>query len=396
MKKVWVVLCLMTVLMQSTVVSAQLVNPVFTPIGGGFDTPLGVRNAGDGSNRLFIIERGGAIRVIDPSDESSSSLFLDISAEVDTFFEGGLLGLAFHPDFQNNGFFYVNYTRSGMGGDALTTVIERYEVDNGDSNIADPNSGVEIITIGQPAGNHNGGDLHFGADGYLYIGMGDGGASDATAQDTFTLLGKMLRINPSIEAVVTTPYTIPASNPFVGSTTLDEIWAFGLRNPYRFSFDQDTGDMLIADVGEGAAEEINFESAASPGGLNYGWDCREGDLVGPGGCSGTFIDPILVYSHAGGNCSVTGGYRYRGVETTWNGSYLYADFCTAKVFIATEDTPGNWSSTELVDLQFSVFGFGESETGRLFYTNGDSVVEINDGDFSDIIFADGFEVIVNL
>ncbi len=372
-------------------VDAQLINPVFTPIGGGFNTPLGVRNAGDGSNRLFVIERAGTIRVIDPSDESTSTLFLDISAEVSTTFEGGLLGLAFHPDYQNNGFFYVSYTRTGTGGNALTTVIERYQVDANDPNVADASSAAEILTLGQPNANHNGGDIHFGPSGFLYIGLGDGGANSSISQDTSNLLGKMLRIDPSIEAVVTTPYVIPASNPFTGSAELDEIWSIGFRNPYRWSFDRDTGDLLIADVGQSSREEVNFESAGSAGGLNYGWNCREGLINGPGNCSGTFVDPVFDYSHSLGRCSITGGYRYRGVESTWYGTYVYGDFCTGEIFVATEDTPGNWSTQLLDEISGSVFGFGESETGRLFYTNGNSVVEINDADYDDLIFADGFD-----
>jgi len=394
MKNHLIIFFWLTIISVNNPATAQLTNPVFTPIGGNFSTPLGVRNAGDGSDRLFVIERAGTIRVIDPSDESTSTLFLDITAKVDTFFEGGLQGLAFHPDFQSNGFFYVNYTADGSGGDSLTTVIERYQVSALDPNEADAASAEEIMTIGQPAGNHNGGDIHFGADGFLYIGMGDGGASSYTSQNTTNLLGKMLRINPSVEATVTTPYTIPASNPFVGTATSDEIWAIGFRNPYRWSFDRDTGDMLIADVGQNSREEINFEAATSVGGLNYGWNCREGLISGPGGCSGTFVDPIFDYTHSGGRCSVTGGYRYRGVEHTWSGSYLYADYCSAEIFVATEDTPGVWSSTTLVELSgnVSVYGFGESEDGRLFYTSNNSVVEINDADFNDdIIFADGFE-----
>ena len=149
--------------------------------------------------------------------------------------------------------------------------------------------------------------------------------------------------------------------------------------------------MLIADVGAGSREEIDFESAASTGGLNYGWNCREGSISGPGNCTGTFVDPIVEYDHSASRCSVTGGFRYRGVEQTWYGTYVYADFCTGEIFIATEDTPGNWSASVLDDLSGSVFGFGESETGRLFYTNGNSVVEINDADYTDIIFEDGFE-----
>lgn len=145
-------------------------------------------------------------------------------------------------------------------------------------------------------------------------------------------------------------------------------------------------------MGAGSREEISFEAASSAGGLNYGWNCREGSIGGPGGCSGSFVDPVIEYNTGGfGRCAVIGGYRYRGVEPTWYGTYVYADFCTGEIFVATEDTPGNWSASVLTDLSGSVFGFGESETGRLFYTNGNSVVEINDADYSDIIFADGFE-----
>ncbi len=367
-------------------------NPEFNPIGGSFSTPLGVRNAGDGSNRLFVIERSGRIRLIDPSNTSTSSIFLDITSLVDTFFEGGLLGLAFHPDYANNGFFYVNYTRTGTGGDSLTTVIARYEVDDMDPDVADVNSGVEIITIGQPAGNHNGGDLHFGHDGFLYIALGDGGASSSTSQNISNLLGKMLRIDPSVEDPVVTAYEIPASNPFIGSPELDEIWAIGFRNPYRFSMDRDTGDILIADVGAGSREEIDFQSATSMGGENYGWNCREGSITGPGNCTGTFVDPVLEYSHTQGRCSITGGYRYRGQETTWYGSYLYADFCTGEIFLGTENTPGVWSSQLLTDVSGSIFGFGEAEDGRIFYTTSSQVVEINDADFDgDLIFMSGFD-----
>lgn len=386
-------LLIIYLLTSSQIVSASGVlplNPEFNAIGGGFNSALGVRNAGDGSNRLFVIERNGTIRVIDPSDESSSTLFLSISG-VDTFFEGGFQGLAFHPDYANNGYFFVYYTRDGSNGDPLTTVVERYQVSAGDPNVADPSSGEEIFTLSQPAGNHNGGDIHFGADGYLYIGLGDGGASSSTSQNSTNLLGKILRIEPSIDEIVTTPYTIPADNPFVGTSTSDEIWSIGFRNPYRWSFDRDTGDMLVADVGAGSREEVNLEPVSSPGGLNYGWNCREGMISGPGGCSGTFVDPILDYSHASGRCSITGGYRYRGIESSWFGSYLFGDFCTGEIFIATEETPGNWSFQVLSNRPGSLYGFGESETGRLFYSNGSNVYEISDADFSDVIFENGFE-----
>ncbi len=363
-------------------------------LGVSFSSPVGVRHAGDGSGRLFILQRSGTILIFEPGAGLLGSPFLDISSEVDAFFEGGLLGLAFHPDYATNGYFYVHYTRDGDGGDELTTVIERFEVSAGDPNDADETSGVEILTIGQPVGNRNGGDLHFGPDGYLYIGVGDGGGSSATAQDTGNLLGKMLRIDPCDTPTCSPAYTIPPDNPFVGSAELDEIWGIGFRNPYRFSFDRVTGDLLIADVGQTLREEVSFEAADSPGGLNYGWDCREGDVAGPGSCSGTFVEPEMVYSPTlSGNCSITGGYRYRGCIEGLRGTYIFADLCSARVFFGTEDTPGNWSVSEWANLGGSVFGFGEDEDGEVYLVQSSNILRFESA--SDCvegqIFADGFE-----
>lgn len=355
--------------------------------------PLAVRNAGDGSGRVFIVERGGTIRIYGEGSGLLSTPFLDISASVDTFFEGGLLGLAFHPDYASNGHFYVNYTRDGSGGDSLTTVIERFTVSAGNPDVADPASGREILTIGQPAGNHNGGDLHFGPDGFLYIGMGDGGSNSGTAQDNTTLLGKMLRIDPCDTTSCASGYSIPASNPFVGEAGLDEIWASGLRNPYRWSFDRDTGDMLIADVGSGSREEVDFEPAGSSGGLNYGWNCREGDISGPGSCSGSFVDPVMVYPHTDGNCSITGGVRYRGCIGGLEGVYVFSDYCTGKIFFGSEQSPGDWSFSEWDDLSGNVLGFGEDESGELYVTLGSDVLRFNSESSctGSTVFMDRFE-----
>ena len=364
-----------------------------TSLGVSVSTPLAARHADDGTDRLFIVERNGTIQIFQPGTGLLGSPFLNIITDVDTTFEGGLLGLAFHPNYATNGYFYVNYTRTGTGV-PLETVIERYEVSAGDPNDADEASAVEILAIGQPAANHNGGDIHFGPDGYLYIGMGDGGQSSATSQNTSNLLGKMLRIDPCDTAVCAAPYTIPADNPFVGGPERDEIWGIGFRNPYRWSFDRVTGDMFIADVGSGSREEVSFEAAASTGGLNYGWNCREGNIGGPGGCSGTFVEPVMVYPHDGdGNCSITGGFRYRGCIDGLVGTYIFSDFCTARIWFGTEDTPGNWSFTEWDDLSGSVFGFGEDEDGEVYVLQGSSVARFEsasscvDGE----IFADGFE-----
>jgi hypothetical protein len=359
----------------------------------GVSIPLGLRHAGDGSGRVFMIQRAGQIRVYTLGSGNVGSDFLDISSLVNTTFEGGLLGLAFHPDYANNGYFYVNYTRSGTGGNALTTVIARYRVSAGNPNLADPASAREVLTIGQPAANHNGGDIHFGPDGHLYIGMGDGGASSATSQNLNSLLGKMLRIDPCTSSDCAVPYTIPAGNPFVGTATPDEIWSIGFRNPYRWSFDRDNGDMLIADVGASSREEVSLEPAAASGGLNYGWNCREGNIAGPGGCSGSFVEPILTYDHNGGRCSITGGYRYRGCIQGLRGTYVYADFCSRQVFFANETSPGNWSSTQWTIVPGNVYGFGEDEAGELYLLQPGSVsrFESNSTCLLPTLFEDGFE-----
>lgn len=373
----------------ATASSAQVPGDLaLVDIGATVSSPLALRHAGDGSGRLFIVERSGTILIYQPGVGLLGTPFLNITTDVDTFFEGGLLGLAFHPDYVNNGYFYVNYTRDG---NPLTTVIERYQVSSGNSNDADEASAVEILTIPQPAGNHNGGDLHFGPDGYLYIGMGDGGSSSSTSQNTSTLLGKMLRIDPCDTPTCSFPaYSIPPDNPFVASPELDEIWSIGFRNPYRWSFDRQTGDMFIADVGAGSREEVSFEPAADSGGLNYGWNCREGDIAGPGGCTGTFVEPKMVYTHSGGNCAITGGYRYRGCIPGLQGIYIFADYCTARVYLGTEDTPGNWSFGQWADRSGSVLGFGEDEAGEVYLLQGSNVYRFESASCV-TIFSDGFE-----
>ncbi len=388
-------------------------NPELTPIGGSFSFPLGVRNAGDGSDRLFVIEREGVIKIIDAGGNTLATPFLDINTLVDPTFEGGLLGLAFHPDYANNGYFYLNYTSDGTDGNDLTTNIVRYQVSAGDANVADANSAQSLLTVCQPAANHNGGDLHFGADGYLYIALGDGGPSPSASQEIDptavgssacrAMLGSVLRIdvdNPGMNTGDTcgpgVNYGIPADNPYTGNgdAACDEIWAYGLRNPYRFSVDRDTGDIFIADVGQVSREEVNFQDVAAAGGINYGWPCREGLIAGSGSCRpGTSqTDPVFDYNRSGGRCSITGGYRYRGPETTWYGTYIYADYCSGDLYYSQLDN-GTWSDLDtLFNGSANIVGFGEAENGRLFYTTTSSVIEITDADFNDdLIFADDFE-----
>jgi glucose/arabinose dehydrogenase len=327
------------------------------------DRPVALAHAGDGSGRLFIVQQGGQILIYDGSGLRQAP-FLDVSSLVSCCSERGLLGLSFHPQYETNGLFYVNYT--DVRGD---TQIVRYRVSS-DPDVADPGSGELLLAVDQPFANHNGGELAFGPDGKLWIGMGDGGSAgdpQNRAQDGGTLLGKMLRLD--VDAAF--PYAVPADNPFLSDLAVrGEIWALGLRNPWRFSFDRLTGDLFIADVGQNAIEEVNFEPAGSPGGRNYGWRRMEGSQCfnPPSDChDGSLILPILEYSHAEG-CSVTGGYRYRGAEMPEHaGTYFFGDFCSGNIWGATVDeATGVWSRTLLLDTPISLTTFGEDENGELY------------------------------
>ena len=329
----------------------------------GLDQPDGVANAGDGSNRLFVLEQPGRIRVVQDGTLVDVP-FLDITDRVgNDGSEQGLLGLAFHPDYANNGRFFVNYTDND--GD---TVISEFAV-SGDPNIADPASEAMILFVEQPAGNHNGGNLVFGPDGYLWIGLGDGGAAGdrfQNAQNPGTLLGSMLRID--IDGAE--PYGVPADNPFVeDSNARSEVWAYGLRNPWRYSFDRLTGDLYIADVGQGAWEEISLARAGSTGGENYGWPIIEGShCYGADNCDTEgLIQPITEYDHPGGNCAVTGGYVYRGVESPalW-GTYLYADYCSGN-FWGLRVSESGVENRHFFQQNGALFAsFGEDEQGEVY------------------------------
>jgi glucose/arabinose dehydrogenase len=333
------------------------------PVVSGLDSPVAITHAGDGSGRLFITLKTGKILLYD-GRQLLPTPFLDIAALVSTESERGLLSAAFHPDYAANGFLYVDYT--DLNGD---TVIARYSV-SADPNVVDPASAAILLAIPQPFENHNGGQLQFGPDGFLYIGMGDGGSGGDPgnrAQDLKSLLGKILRIDVDAGP----PYGVPAGNPFVGNPNArPEIWALGLRNPWRFSFDRLTGDLLIGDVGQANYEEVDFQQAGSAGGENYGWRLMEGDqCYDPAtGCNdGSLTLPVIVYDHALGDCSVTGGYRYRGARyAALRGLYFYADFCSGKIWAATQNAPGSWSSEELLETGLSITTFGEDEDGELF------------------------------
>lgn len=334
----------------------------FAPVAGGLNLPVHVGHAGDGSNRLFLVEQAGRILLLDNGSVLPAP-FLDIRARVLSGGERGLLSVAFPPGYASKGYFYVNYTRVPDG----STVVARYLV-TADPNVADNGSETALLTVAQPFSNHNGGQLAFGPDGYLYIGMGDGGSGGDplnNAQSPGTLLGKLLRIDVESGAV---PYGIPADNPFLGVPGyLGEIWALGLRNPWRFSFDRDTGDLYLADVGQSSAEEVDFRSAGSGGGDNYGWNVMEGDFCfsDPACSPAGFVLPVAVYDHGQG-CSVTGGHVYRGSSfPALQGLYFYGDFCSGRVWTLRK-TGTSWENLLLSDTAFSISTFGEDEAGDLY------------------------------
>ena len=335
-------------------------------VASGFLNPVQVTNAGDGSQRLFVVEQNGLIRIIQNGTTLPTS-FLDISDKVICCGERGLLGLAFHPDYAENGYFYLNYTRPG--GD---TVIARYNVSTTDPNMAEANSENILLIVDQPYSNHNGGQLLFSpVDGYLYIGMGDGGSAgdpQNNAQNINTLLGAMLRLNVDNG----NPYAIPPDNPFVGSDGLDEIWAYGLRNPWRFSFDRQNGDLYIGDVGQNAWEEIDYQRAGTPGGLNFGWRCKEGthNYNFTGDClTANLTDPIAEYSHSEGQ-AVTGGFVYRGQDfPNMVGRYFYADYVSGNIWslYKTGSNPDTWSLPKLeLSSGLLISAFGEDKNGEIY------------------------------
>jgi glucose/arabinose dehydrogenase len=348
-----------------TQVNAQ-VSLELNQYASGFAQPVDVVHAGD--ERLFVVEKAGRIRIIDGDANVLTTPFLDIDPKVNSFAsERGLLGLAFHPDYANNGYFYVNYTNNG--GD---TRISRFSVSENDPNVADPDSEKVLMEIDQPFSNHNGGCVRFGPDGYLYIGTGDGGSGGDpinAGQDRQTLLGKMLRIDVDNGD----PYGIPEDNPFMNDDeTLDEVWAVGLRNPWRYSFDRLTGDLWMADVGQNDWEEIDMEPADSEGGENYGWRCLEGfENFNLSGCSDVagMIPPVHVYANTNSvGCSVTGGNVYRGdLYPEAYGWYVYGDFCSGRIWALYQNQAGEWVNFELLNTTNSeIASFGEDVAGEMY------------------------------
>lgn len=364
--------------------------------------PVSVSNAGDGSGRVFVVERPGRVRIIDNTGALLPDPFLDISPLSQTagyqmkvdFLEQGLLGLAFHPDYETNGLFYVSYSDYATnGGHSLV----QYSVSAGDPNVADPDSAKLIMIVkNDPYVNHNGGTIHFGPDGFLYWAIGDGGlAGDPydNAQNVRNPFGKILRLD--VDNGGTNPYAIPADNPFA-TTGLDaarsfsgdvpdaaayhpgaqrEIWAYGLRNPWQFHFDSATGDLYITDVGQNAVEEINFQAAGSVGGTNYGWDFLEGSHCYPetvAKCPRSQVGqlPVAEFTHVDGNCSITGLGVSRTTESpTLDGVYLASDFCSGRVWGLARDSAGAWVFQELLRTNLLVSGGGNDEAGAVFLTS---------------------------
>ncbi len=341
----------------------------------GFSRPVQLTHAGDGSGRLFVVEQAGTVRLI-AGGEVQALPFLDISERVSCCGERGLLSVAFPPGYSTKGYFYVNYTDSA--GD---TVVSRFRRSS-DPHRADPGSEEILLTVEQPYSNHNGGQLAFGPDGYLYIGMGDGGSAGDprnNAQDPLELLGKLLRID--VESG-NEPYGIPDSNPFAfDDAHQPEIWAMGVRNPWRFSFDPATGDLFVADVGQGSREEVNVQLASSPGGENYGWRIMEGSrCYNPDPCDSTgLVLPVAEYDHSQG-CSVSGGHVYRG--SRWprlDGVYLFGDYCSGRIWGLRRAASG-WQHQQLAVTGRSISAFGADPSGALFvvdYSAG-QVVAVTD------------------
>jgi len=363
----------------------------------GFNSSVDISNAGDGSNRLFIVEKAGIIKIIENGSVLATP-FLDIDSQVNSSAnERGLLGLEFHPNYEVNGYFFVNYTNNSG-----TTTISRFKVSDADPNIADVSSEKIMILINQPFNNHNAGDLKFSpVDNYLYIPMGDGGSGGdpgCRSQDSTLLLGKMLRIDVDQNVNTSPYYGIPPDNPYLSFPNVpDEIWAFGLRNPWKFAFDSKNGDIWIADVGQNAIEEVNLQSHTSTGGENYGWaimegnNCYDPDPINnncPNGlpsCFSTeYTGPIYTYGHSSlGGYSITGGYVYRGCKyEELYGYYLATDYVTENTWAI--DSMGN--DIQMIDTPNGVASYGENEAGELFIaTLSGSIYEVRETTYPEVL-----------
>jgi glucose/arabinose dehydrogenase len=349
-----------------------------TRVATGLSRPLLVTNAGDGSGRLFVVEQTGKIMIV-KAGKVLAAPFLDLSASVSGGNEQGLLGLAFHPSYKSNGKLYVSYTdRNG------TSIIREYRVSASNPDRVNGASGRTLLRLRQPYANHNGGNIAFGPDGDLYIGFGDGGSAGDPgnrAQNLGTLLGKLLRIDVH-RRTGTLPYGIPSTNPFVGRSGLDQIWAYGLRNPWRWSFDRATGDLWIGDVGQDAWEEVD-RAMASHGrnagrGLNFGWRVMEAShCYNPSaGCTQTGKTlPLTEYGHTNGRCSITGGFVYRGsTYPDLVGAYVFADYCSGEIWYVDRGAVRGTAPILALDTEALITSFGQDQAGELYLTDGNGSV----------------------
>lgn len=336
-----------------------------------FRSPVDMTHAGDGTNRIFVVEQAGRIQVFPNSTNATQSTFLDITSRVLSGGELGLLGLAFHPDYRNNGQFFINYTRRNTSGQT-ESVISRFRASSNNPNQADANSEQILLTFPQPFANHNGGAIFFGKDGFLYIASGDGGSGgdpQNNSQNLGNLLGKILRIDVN-RTEGNLQYAIPPDNPFVSTPNARrEIYAYGLRNPWKTSLDKQTGRIWSADVGQNAREEVNLIER----GGNYGWRFREGKICynPAANCpSQDLVEPIWDYSHAEGR-SVTGGYVYRGRKfTELRGKYIYGDYISGKVWVLTYDEANKTVKNEnLLQVLGAISSFGQDEEGEVYVCN---------------------------
>jgi glucose/arabinose dehydrogenase len=348
------------VLLLATVLAPSGNAQQLAQVAEGFTQPVGIVAAGDGSGRLFVVEQRGTVAALAP--DGTVTRWLDLQARTRAQGERGLLGLAFHPDFATNGRVFVHYTdRNGR------TTLSELAADPSAERV-DPASEVVLLTLDQPYGNHNGGQVAFGPDGHLYLALGDGGSGGDplnAGQDLGTWLGALLRLD--VDAGGPGELRVPADNPFVGvDGARPEIWAYGLRNPWRFHFDARTGDLWIADVGQNAVEEVNWQPAGSPGGENYGWRVVEGDRCydPPSGCDlGAFVAPVITYTHASGwGRSITGGVvPYGAAAPSLRGRYLFGDFVSGRVFVTDGDAATGFAASELLRAGFGIATFGLDE-----------------------------------
>lgn len=357
-------------------------------VATGFSTPVEITQPAN-DTRLFVVQKAGLIRIVNSNGTVNGTPFLNMSTLINTDSEMGLLGLAFHPNYASNGIFFIHYNNT-----AGSSIIARYTV-SANPNVANT-TGTILMTISQPDGNHKGGTLRFGADGYLYIGMGDGGGAGDTsgyAQNlslthpqvaiypTRIYLGKMLRIDVD-STTGSLNYGIPPTNPFAAEAGKEEIWAYGLRNPWKFSFNRTNGDLWIADVGQSIAEEVNKIPSPLPTGLNFGWRCYEGNTtystsIGPCPAYNTTVAPVTQYGHGSSRCSITGGFIYRGVTyPNMVDKYFLGDYCTGEIgYIGTSGTI-TWAYN--TNDNYSITTFGQDSNGELYVAVTGTIYKIID------------------